>query len=98
MVPTNDIKLPIVDLRSFAKDGNSEDRSKAGQDLVKACFEHGFVTITGHGVSDELLEEAYAWSKKLFDLPHEKKMKAPHPAGQHTSSWLFASRPRESIQ
>ena len=37
------------------------------------------MSIVGHGVSPELLQAAFDWSKKLFDLSHEEKMKAPHP-------------------
>lgn len=32
-------------------------------------------------MSPERLEEAFGWSKKLFDLKTEEKMLAPHPDG-----------------
>ncbi len=51
------------------------------RDLVDACRRVGFVYIINHGVHDDLLSQAFGWSKKLFDLPKEKKMLAPHPPG-----------------
>ena len=81
IISQDDFPFPIVDFSPFTAHGSAESCHKAAEELIKACSEHGFVAITGHGVSDELLEEAFAWSKKLFDLPHEEKMKAPHPAG-----------------
>ena len=72
--------IPIVDLSSFASGGSSEQRIKASRQLCDACTILGFANIVGHGISDGLIDETFAWSKKLFDLPHEEKMKAPHPA------------------
>jgi isopenicillin N synthase-like dioxygenase len=39
------------------------------------------VYIINHCVSQEPLEEAFGWSKQLFDLKAEEKMLAPHPGG-----------------
>ena len=71
--------IPTVDLSPFTRDGDSTSRKRAAKDIVQACHDLGFVNITGHGVPAELLEEAFAWTKKLFDLPMNDKMKAPHP-------------------
>ena len=73
-------KIPVVDISSFSPSGSHEQRVKASRDLYNACHRLGFVYITGHGVPDALLEDAFKWTKKLFDLPHDAKMKAPHPA------------------
>lgn len=39
-----------------------------------------FSEITGQGVSSSPLQEAFSWSKEFFDLSHDEKMKALHPA------------------
>ena len=36
------------------------------------------MTLVGHGVPNDRIEEAFRWAGKLFALPHEEKMKAPH--------------------
>jgi isopenicillin N synthase-like dioxygenase len=81
MSATNVQSIPTVDLSSFAPGGETEERAKASQNLYNACHTLGFAYITGHGISPALLQDAFRWSKKLFDLPHDEKMKAPHPEG-----------------
>lgn len=72
--------LPIIDFSKWLK-GSPEEKKKNAQELAQACREVGFVYVINHGVSQDLLEEAFGWSKKLFDLPEEQKMLAPHPPG-----------------
>ena len=80
MAPRNFI--PSVDLSAFTAKVNSQARrQEAASILAQSCHLHGCVGITGHGVSTELLRHAFEMSKKLFDLPMEEKMKAPHPKG-----------------
>jgi isopenicillin N synthase-like dioxygenase len=77
--------IPTVDLSPFTTEGEPSflhsQRLKAGQTLVEALHNFGFAKVTGHGVSKREIDEAFGWAKKLFDLPKEDKMKAPHPAG-----------------
>ncbi|KAM7223009.1 Clavaminate synthase-like protein [Rhypophila decipiens] len=81
--------IRTIDLSAFAfKDRNDpattqgqSDRLAAARSLVDACHSLGFVKITGHGLSDGEVDEAFGWLKRLFDLPTEEKMKAPHPPG-----------------
>lgn len=56
-------------------------RIEAGKALVEALHSFGFVKVVGHGLSKQEIDEALGWTKKLFDLPYEDKMKAPHPPG-----------------
>ncbi len=72
--------IPIIDISKASIDSPS-DRNKIAQDLAQACRQVGFVYITGHGISPETIKKTFAVSKSLFDLPHEDKMKAPHPPG-----------------
>ena len=78
--PTS-FSVPVIDLSPFTRGTDREERKEAAKALTGICQTHGFVQILGHGVPDDLVQEAFRWSKKLFDLPHEEKMKAPHPAG-----------------
>ena len=73
--------VPIVDFSAWRPDATSEDKKAVAAQLVDACRNVGFVTITNHSVSPERLTEAFAMSKQLFDLPMEEKMLAPHPPG-----------------
>jgi isopenicillin N synthase-like dioxygenase len=77
--------IATVDLSPFTEkfrhSFQDSERLKAGRALVEACHSLGFVKITGHGVTKQEIDEAFAWTKRLFDLPYAEKMKAPHPAG-----------------
>lgn len=58
---------------------SNERRNEIGKSLVEALHSFGFVKIVGHGVPEHDIDEALSWTKRLFDLPFEEKMKAPHP-------------------
>jgi isopenicillin N synthase-like dioxygenase len=71
--------VPIVDLSPFTSGGDLESRKRAAKDLAEKGHINGSVGISGHGVSSDSLKEAFVLVKKLFNLPYEDKMKAPHP-------------------
>lgn len=74
--------IPTVDFSPFMHSGTDpERRQQTARTLAECCHRNGWVGITGHGVSVELLERAFDMSKRLFDLSLEDKMKAPHPEG-----------------
>lgn len=77
----SDSTIPVIDFGKW-EDG-SKQKSEIASKLAEACRRVGFVYVVNHGVDDELLDEAFAWSKKLFDLSEEQKMLAPHPPGNY---------------
>jgi hypothetical protein len=76
-----DFDLPIIDFAKWKTSSTEEERYAIGKKLADACHNVGFVYIINHGVTPELLEEAFGFSKRLFDLTMEEKMLAPHPDG-----------------
>lgn len=76
---TETSSLPIIDLSVWTSEGTSSERLAIGKELVKACHDTGFVYISNHGVSQKTLDEAFKWTKKFFDMTHEKKMEAKKP-------------------
>jgi isopenicillin N synthase-like dioxygenase len=70
--------LPVVDFATW-QTGSDEDRARIGAELRDACQRSGFVYVTNHGVPQRLVDEAFAVSRKFFEMPTEKKMLAPHP-------------------
>lgn len=73
--------IPIVDFVNWDSNASPDQKRQIADQLVDACKNVGFVYIVNHKVSPERLHEAFAWSKKLFDLKQEEKMLAPHPNG-----------------
>lgn len=73
--------VPVLDLSAFTCGADLGQREKTARVLAECCRLNGCVGITGHGVPMEPLERAFNLSKRLFDLPLEDKLKAPHPEG-----------------
>lgn len=82
MATSGNPAIPTIDFTPFANpNSDKSSRVETATALREACSKLGFCYIRNHGVPPELLSEAFLWSKRLFDLPKEEKMKAPHPPG-----------------
>lgn len=73
--------IPIVDFAKWDSNAPLGQKKEVANQLIEACKKVGFVYIVNHAVSPARLAEAFAWSKKLYDLKREEKMLAPHPNG-----------------
>lgn len=80
-VPAKASSIPIVDFAEWSANSPQKEKQEIATQLAEACRNVGFVYIINHKVSPERLAEAFAWSKKLFDLKRDEKMLAPHPNG-----------------
>jgi len=67
------VNIPRLDLNTYVN-GTAEQRKQFSDDIGKAFNETGFVTITNHGLSKELINELYSEVKELFALPEESKL------------------------
>ena len=66
--------IPRLDLNSYVN-GNADERKRFSDEIGKAFNETGFVTITNHGLSKELIDKLYDQVKALFNLPDDVKRK-----------------------
>ena len=75
--------IPSLDLGSYIN-GTEAERKKFSDELGRAFNDSGFVTITNHGVSQELIDKLYENIKAMFALsPDQKKeYEKPELAGQ----------------
>lgn len=75
--------IPCLDLGSYI-DGNEAQRKKFSDELGRAFNDSGFVTITNHGLSQELIDKLYQHIQGVFRLSPEQKKKYEKPelAGQ----------------
>lgn len=42
--------------------------------VQQECEATGFLAITGHGISTQLLQQLFSTARQLFDLPYEQKI------------------------
>jgi isopenicillin N synthase-like dioxygenase len=77
------VNIPRLDLNTYLN-GDAADRKRFSDDIGEAFNETGFVTITNHGLSKELIDSLYAQVKELFALPENVKDKyeIPELSGQ----------------
>jgi isopenicillin N synthase-like dioxygenase len=68
------INIPLLDLNTYVH-GNPAERKRFSDNIGKAFNETGFVTITNHGLSKELIDQLYEQVKALFKLPQDIKSK-----------------------
>lgn len=64
--------IPCLDLGSYIN-GNDEQRKKFSDELGRAFNDSGFVTITNHGVSQQLIDKLYQNIQAAFRLTPEQK-------------------------
>ncbi|OMO85193.1 hypothetical protein CCACVL1_10371 [Corchorus capsularis] len=72
-ISAEDGTLPTIDF-SLLISTNPEERSKAIQDLGRACQDWGFFMLINHGVPESLFKAIMNGSAEFFDLPEEEKM------------------------
>ncbi|KAL7786235.1 hypothetical protein V8C37DRAFT_392640 [Trichoderma ceciliae] len=70
--------IPVVDL-ALARTGSEEDVRKVAKELYEAFKNVGFAYVKNHGVPEDVVDEAFLWNRKFFNLPQSDKDKAPHP-------------------
>jgi len=79
----NKVNIPRLDLNNYVN-GDAAQRKQFSDEIGKAFNETGFVTITNHGLSKQLIDKLYVEVKALFALPEDTKLKyeIPELAGQ----------------
>lgn len=77
------VNIPRLDLNTYIN-GTDDERKQFSNDIGKAFNETGFVTITNHGLSKELIDKLYEQVKALFALPDaiKQQYEIPGLAGQ----------------
>ncbi|TXI13954.1 MAG: isopenicillin N synthase family oxygenase [Pedobacter sp.] len=80
---TTTINIPRLDLQDYTQ-GSPEQKKKFSDAIGQAYKDTGFVSITNHGMTQELMNELYTEVKKFFDLSETTKLKYQIPglAGQ----------------
>lgn len=73
------LNVPVIDISPYFS-GDEAAKKAVAMEIDKACRDIGFLVITGHGVSAELVKRTYDLSRAFFDLPVEEKMKVERPS------------------
>ncbi len=70
--------FPVFDLSSFEQ-AAPEGRAEMARHVDAICRQSGFLAVTGHGVSQTVIDSVWSAARQFFDLPPERKMAAGAP-------------------
>jgi len=74
--------VPVIDLTAF-RSGDDPDGSTAAV-IAEACARIGFLVIVGHGVDEQVIDDAQVAAREFFHLPLAEKRLVQPPV-----SWYF---------
>jgi isopenicillin N synthase-like dioxygenase len=82
--------VPLIDLSDFeARKGAIADQ------LWAAASDTGFFQLINHGIPQQQIDEAFAFTERFFALPHDAKAKMPLRKGTN-AGWEYKSQVRPS--
>ena len=89
------VNIPRVDLNTYIN-GSAEEKKQFSDEVGKAFNDTGFITVSNHGLSKELISKLYEQVQQLFSLPDEIKFgyEKPELAGQRG----YTSKGREKAK
>lgn len=67
------LHVPTVDITPYVTDGTPESRAEVARQIDDACRTVGFIQITGHGISDAVIEGLTDAMDRFFGLSLEEK-------------------------
>ncbi|HEY9641039.1 MAG TPA: 2-oxoglutarate and iron-dependent oxygenase domain-containing protein [Coleofasciculaceae cyanobacterium] len=71
-IPFTDI--PVIDFAAM-QSGDRAERQQVADQLCQSCIQVGFFYVKNHGVSQTVIDQAFAQAQRFFALPLEEKMK-----------------------
>ena len=74
--------VPLIDFAPFLA-GSADERRRVADVIGRACEDIGFFMLTGHGVSQILINELVAVSYRYFALPEDEKRRITMPPDRY---------------
>ncbi|CAC5411627.1 unnamed protein product [Mytilus coruscus] len=73
----NTLYIPVIDFQAYAlgQDCPAADLDKLGSEMCKALEDIGFCYLKNHGISQDVINDAFSSSRKFFMQPDEEKEK-----------------------
>ncbi|KAF8842759.1 Clavaminate synthase-like protein [Paxillus ammoniavirescens] len=66
-------RIPLIDFSAFRAATSLSEKRRVADDIVNGFKEVGFVYLTGHGISGDMIDNVYTKSAGFFSLPAEVK-------------------------
>jgi isopenicillin N synthase-like dioxygenase len=75
---TTDSSVPVIGLADYFT-GSAADKQRIVREIDDACRSIGFLIVSDHGVSPELIARTHATARTFFDLPDATKRRFTTP-------------------
>ena len=72
------IEVPTIDVSAYLN-GDASEKESVARSLDQACREIGFLIITGHEISPEVIEKTRLVARQFFGLSSETKTRCKNP-------------------
>ena len=59
------LHVPVIDLTPY-RQGTPEGKKRVAEQVGQACRDIGFLVISGHGISEDLIRNTYGVSSAFF--------------------------------
>eukprot|EP01037_Dinobryon_pediforme_P004284 gene4284-4334_t len=70
--------IPLIDMQRFYR-GDATERAQLAREIDTACRDTGFLTVTGHKITQDLSGSLLTTAREFFALPIEQKMALTAP-------------------
>ena len=78
-------RVPVIDIGGFR---TGAAKAEVAAQVAEACRGIGFLVISGHGVSEELVDRIDRIARAFFDLPLDEKMAVVRPSRDVTRGYV----------
>ncbi|CAC5373783.1 unnamed protein product [Mytilus coruscus] len=81
----NTLYIPVIDFQAYAlgQDCPVADLDKLGSEMCKALEDIGFCYLKNHGISQDVINDAFSSSRRFFMQPEEEKEKFARSKSKH---------------
>lgn len=76
-------QVPTLSLKAYTA-GDAAQRQIFADELMRGLQDFGFIILTDHGISTDLLAHAYGMAEAVFALPDETKRRYAKPRVGYT--------------
>jgi isopenicillin N synthase-like dioxygenase len=83
--------IPVIDFAPF-RTGHADGKARIAAAIRDACEGTGFFYLSGHGVAESTIADAFAASRRFFDLPLAERMKVTLVIGKNRGYQPLGSR------
>lgn len=88
-------KIPIIDFSIFLRGGETEKKNCANE-ILEGFTSSGFVYLKDVGIPKDTVSNAFAWSKRFFELSLEQKLKVAWETPESNRGYVAPGREKVS--